>query len=65
MYPKDSHGLAIVPADAVNSLPEGIEAIDLPVRQGNVVTQTVKANGRLALRELNLTTGDNVLRYLD
>lgn len=61
----DSQGLVVASPEGLNSLPEGIEAVDLPVRNGNLVTQTVKANGRLALRELNLVTGDNVIRYLD
>ena len=65
MYPTDSAGLAIVPPEALTSLPAGIVGVDEPVRQGNVVSQTVLAKGRRAHRTLNLLTGDNVLHYHD
>src|SRR5262245_14271818 len=41
------------------------EAACLPSRSGNIVKQTVKANGRYAVRTLNLVTGDNWLHWLD
>jgi len=64
-YPLDSSGVAIVPPADIETLPPGFEAIEPPVRNGNLVFQTVRAAGRLVRRTLNLVTGDHELAYLD
>jgi hypothetical protein len=64
-YPLDPSGLAVVPPSDLEALPPGFEAVEPPVRSGNFVYQTVRANGRVVRRTLNLLTGDNVLEYLD
>jgi hypothetical protein len=64
-YPRDPSGVAIVPPADLETLPPGFESVEPPVRSGNFVYQTVRADGRLVRRTLNLLTGDHVLAYLD